>query len=278
MASVLLQKTPYGSFGGQPSGILANTKRDLSPSVTDKEHEEPPLTAEELTKQYAERDAIGPPTVGPISIDPTDWLTPGGLAKVGAILKGIGAPTAAVSTAMLVGSRAAGPASLLARTVGEDQAGILGKLYHGGRPFTEWDPKTVGMGESGQILAQGPGLYAGDTKDLARLYKKYGGKDPALLELEVEDLNIIDPAKKLSDSHRRIVQEAVDRLDEKGLKASSSGLRNSFLNGRFYNKEEVRKALVESGLDGLKQDLHNAYGSEFSIFNPEVIKSIKRIE
>lgn len=124
MASVLLQKTPYGSFGGQPGGTLSRTKKDLNPSVMDK-GEELPLTAEELARQYAERDAIGPPTVGPVSIDPTDWLTPGGLVKTAAILKGIIAPAVATSTAMLVGSRAAGPSSLLSRTVGKGQAGII---------------------------------------------------------------------------------------------------------------------------------------------------------
>lgn len=124
MASVLLQKTPYGSFGGQPGGTLSRTKKDLSPSVMDK-GEELPLTAEELARQYAERDAISPPTVGPVSIDPTDWLTPGGLAKTAAILKSVIAPAAATSAAILVGSRAAGPTSPLQRSVGAGQLGAF---------------------------------------------------------------------------------------------------------------------------------------------------------
>lgn len=129
MASALLQKTPYGSFGGQPGGTLDKYKnKDQSPSVMDKE--ELPLTAEELARSLAERDAIGPPTVGLVSIDPTDWLTPGGLAKVAAVLKGVLAPAAAVSTAMLVGSRAAGPTSQLARTLPRQTGAIL----QGGRP------------------------------------------------------------------------------------------------------------------------------------------------
>ena len=130
MPSALFQKTPYGSFGGQPGGTLDKYKnKDLSPSVMDKE-EELPMTAEELARSLAERDAIGPPTVGPVSIDPTDWLTPGGLAKVAAVLKGVLAPAAATSAAMLVGSRVAGPTSQLARTLPRQAGAIL----PGGRP------------------------------------------------------------------------------------------------------------------------------------------------
>lgn len=112
MASVLLQKTPYGSFGGQPGGTLSRTKKDLNPSVMDK-GEELPLTAEELARQYAERDAISPPTVGPVSIDPTDWLTPGGLAKVGAVLKGV--LTGVSTSPLLVGAFRSANNTMLAR-------------------------------------------------------------------------------------------------------------------------------------------------------------------
>lgn len=111
MPSALLQKTPYGSFGGQPGGVLSQTKRDQSPSVMDKE--ELPLTAEELARSLAERDAIGPPTVGPISIDPTDWLTPGGLAKVGAAFKGV--LTGSAASPLLVGAFRSANNTMLAR-------------------------------------------------------------------------------------------------------------------------------------------------------------------
>lgn len=159
MASVLLQKTPYGSFGSQPGGTLAKYQgKDLSSSVMDKE-EELPMTAEELARSLAEKDALQPPMLGPISIDPTDWLTPGGLAKVAAVLKGVLAPAAATSAAMLVGSRAAGPASLLARTVGEDQAGVMSRPA-----FLAKNPEfanTIFKTEEGLIKE----LYHGTSKD-----------------------------------------------------------------------------------------------------------------
>lgn len=148
------------------------------------------------------------------------------------------------------------------------------KLFHGGRKFEKWDPKTVGSGEGMRYLAQGPGLYAGDNPDLARVYLKYGGKDPALSELMVDPTSILQPQKKMSEEHKEIYQQALKGLDSLGLRASSSGIPNAFLVGRSYNPQEVRQALVESGLTGLKQDLYNHFGSEYAIFDPSIIKSI----
>lgn len=59
--------------------------KDLSPSVTDAKLHAP--TPEEITRSEAEKDAITGPTIGPISIDPTDYIGPGTFAKIGASLK-----------------------------------------------------------------------------------------------------------------------------------------------------------------------------------------------
>lgn len=90
MASALLQKTPYAGFVGQPGGVLDKYKnKDLNSSVMDK-GEELPMTAEELARQYAEKEAFkgaGLPTLnlGPLGeFGISDFVTPGGLAKVGA--------------------------------------------------------------------------------------------------------------------------------------------------------------------------------------------------
>lgn len=151
------------------------------------------------------------------------------------------------------------------------------KLFHGGNAFTKWNPKLIGTGERG-FLAQGPGLYAGDSKDLATLYKKYATQDPALLELGIKDDGILEIAKKMTDEQLARLKQAEKELNKLGLNTERYGLYNAFLGGRPYNKEEVRQALVESGVPGLKQNLNNAYGSEFSIFDPEIIQSIKRID
>lgn len=71
------------------SPIKSYRGKDLTPSVTDKKLHAP--TKEEIARSEAEKDAITGPTIGPISIDPTDYITPGGLAKIGAaITKTIG--------------------------------------------------------------------------------------------------------------------------------------------------------------------------------------------
>jgi hypothetical protein len=155
---------------------------------------------------------------------------------------------------------------------------ILGtlKLYHGGRAFTKWDPATIGTGE-GFLMPQGPGLYAGNEQ-LASRYKKYGGSDPALLELLVDDSRIIEPRKKMSLEHKEAYNRAVEALDVLGLKASNSGIPNVFLSGRPYSNEKIRQVLVNSGIDGLKQSLNEVFGHEYVIFNPDIIKSIIRKE
>lgn len=147
-------------------------------------------------------------------------------------------------------------------------------LFHGGRKFDEWNPKTIGSGEGTRFMAQGPGLYAGNKPELARRYLRYGGEDPQLSMLEVDPTRIIQPAKKMTEEEREIYHRAVAAMDKMGLRASQSGLPNAFLNGRSYNPQEARQALAEAGLGGLKQHLNDDFGSEFAIFDPTIIKSI----
>ena len=149
---------------------------------------------------------------------------------------------------------------------------VLKTLFHGGRPFTKWDPGTIGFGE-GRFLAQGPGLYAGDIEDLARIYKKYGGDDPALLKLAVDDSRIFNPTLKMSPEHKEAYDRAASILDPRGY-----GLRGKLMDIPRYKYDQTRKLLVDSGIDGMRQRLGDELGDEWVIFNPDIIKSVDRIE
>lgn len=151
--------------------------------------------------------------------------------------------------------------------------GAIRKLFHGGRGFSRWDPRTLGTGEGG-VQAQGPGLYAGDTTDLAKAYLKYGGENPVLSELTVDSSRIFNPALKLEDQHREAYERASKFLDSLGYRASRNGIRNALLYQSTYPKELVREGLVDSGIDGFFQRLNGDFGNEFVIFNPDAIKDI----
>jgi hypothetical protein len=164
------------------------------------------------------------------------------------------------------------------KATAKEMADLL-KLYHGGRKFEQWNPKMIGMGEGAgrrnPLMAQGPGLYAGDTTGLAKIYLKYGGDDPALTELSVDPTNIINYHKKMSPEHLEKVKEAESRLDALGLRTSNYGLQNAWLGGREADPQRVRDILVNSGVDGLQQYLNPYFGTEFSIFNPDIIKRVR---
>ena len=167
------------------------------------------------------------------------------------------------------------------KATAKEMADLL-KLYHGGRKFEQWNPKMIGMGEGAgrrnPLMAQGPGLYAGDTTDLAKIYLKYGGDDPALTELSVDPTNIINYYKKMSPEHLEKVKEAESRLDTLGLRTSNYGLQHAWLGGRAADPQRVRDILVNSGVDGLQQYLNPHFGTEFSIFNPDIIKRVRTMD
>jgi len=85
--------------------------KDLSESVMDKKLHAP--TEEEITRSEAEKDAITSPTIGPISIDPTDYIGPGAFAKVGASLKA--AASAVTATPMAVAAFRSANNTMLSR-------------------------------------------------------------------------------------------------------------------------------------------------------------------
>jgi hypothetical protein len=167
------------------------------------------------------------------------------------------------------------------KATAKEMADLL-KLYHGGRKFEKWNPKMIGMGEGAgrrnPLMAQGPGLYAGDTTGLAKIYLKYGGDDSALTELSVDPSNIINYHKKMSPEHLEKVKEAESRLDALGLRTSNYGLQNAWLGGRESDPQRVRDILVNSGVDGLQQYLNPDFGTEFSIFNPDIIKRVRTMD
>jgi hypothetical protein len=94
--------------------------KDLSESVTDAPQLKK-FEGTEPSRVAAEAEALTGPTIGPISIDPTDYLTPGGLAKVGAaVTKTL---TGAAASPMLVGAfRSANNTMLSRRALGDARA------------------------------------------------------------------------------------------------------------------------------------------------------------
>lgn len=95
--------------------------KDLSPSVTDTKLHAP--TEEEITRSNAEKDAISGPTIGPISIDPTDYIGPGAFAKVGASLKA--AVSGATATPMMVAAFRNANTTMLSRKVISDLDSVV---------------------------------------------------------------------------------------------------------------------------------------------------------
>jgi hypothetical protein len=171
-------------------------------------------------------------------------------------------------------------------------------LFHGGRKFDKWNPQMIGMGEgrglSRPTLALGPGLYAGNKPELAKIYLKYGGENPVLSKMQVNGSNIINYSQKEADellSHQEQlerIKEAESRLDKLGLNTVKYGLTNAWLGGRETKSQydAIREALIKSKIDGLKYNLdakllpgEEAWmGHEYSIFNPDIIKSIEHVD
>ena len=86
--------------------LLNWRNRDLTRSVTDERvypQERP--TLDPVYGDYVNtEEPIGPPTIGPLSIDPTDYLTPGGLAKMGgSLVAGLKGLAAGSSLPLIVG-------------------------------------------------------------------------------------------------------------------------------------------------------------------------------
>lgn len=134
--------------GTSKTGILK--KRDQSPSVIDKKLHAP--TEEEITRQRAEEDAITGPTIGPVSIDPIDYVGPGTFAKIGA---GIGK---ALGSVAIVGAMS--PKAFLqknpefAGTIFKDAEGNIKELYHG--TSKDKDFKKFAENKRGTFVGESP--------------------------------------------------------------------------------------------------------------------------
>lgn len=117
----------WRSQGLNPKGPLLNTRiRKADPSVMDSfdsKKEEP--SDEQRYKKIEQEQAFkgaGLPTIGigDFQLGISDFVTPGGLAKL------VAAPAAMLTGAMAIGSRAAGPVSQLARSLPEEMGAIVG--------------------------------------------------------------------------------------------------------------------------------------------------------
>ena len=158
------------------------------------------------------------------------------------------------------------------------------KLFHGGKEFTEWNPKKIGSGEG--MGALGPGLYTSDNPKLAALYKKYGDdvhfdnggnmvvKPGVLNELAVDTRKILDYRAK-SDKW----EAAIKNLDALGYKASSRGIQGALQEAHKWRDEaNARKAMIDAGIDGMYVQLGETMGKEIVIFNPSIIRQISRTD
>lgn len=152
------------------------------------------------------------------------------------------------------------------------------KLFHGGKEFKIWDPKTIGTGEGYHAPPQGPGLYAADNANLAKVYVKYGGKDGALSEMAVDTGKFINPALKPTPDQLAALKRAEAALDALGLRASSRGVRSALSQTPRHLMHEARQAMIDSGIDGMFQNLGDTVGKEVVIFNPDVIQQVSRAD
>lgn len=115
----------WRSQGLNPKGPILNTKiRKADPSVMDSSEIRGEESEEQKYKRIEQEQAFkgaGLPTigVGDFQLGISDFVTPGGLAKL------VAAPAAMLTGAMAIGSKVAGPVSQLAKTVGKDQAGAI---------------------------------------------------------------------------------------------------------------------------------------------------------
>lgn len=209
--------------------------------------------------------------------DASEWVLPASPAEAGAMVA-LGPFAKAVKLGGLAAATAGYSPDTEAAGGGIVKGALTGlrELFHGGRKFDKWNPATIGTGEG--MGVQGPGLYAGDKQALAKVYMKYGGDDPAVTKLLVDDSSIIETAKKMSPEHRAAYDEAVAKLVELGLPADKYGIKMALNSGRYYDNERVRKALTNSGVKGFKQDLYNDFGNEFVIFDPDIIKAYETLD
>lgn len=145
-------------------------------------------------------------------------------------------------------------------------------LYHGGAPFKKWNPKLIGSGERMGMLALGPGLYAGSTPEFAKIYTRFA-ENGVVTALEVDVHRIFDP-RKITPSHLTdALQKATLAMDEMGLKASKMGFKSALRSSRSHQWQELRKALVDSGIDGIFEKIDDGM-IEYCIYNPDAIKRV----
>lgn len=161
----------------------------------------------------------------------------------------------------------------------------LTRLFHGGKEFKKWDPRTIGKGEG--MGALGPGLYAGDNPDLAKVYTKYGTSfdideatgnfvtTPGVLnELAVNTKNIHDYRKENPKW-----QKAIENLDALGYKASTRGIQGALQEAhRWKDQASARQAMIDAGIDGMYVNLGGSLGKEIVIFNPDIIAQVSRAD
>ncbi len=159
------------------------------------------------------------------------------------------------------------------------------RLFHGGKEFKKWDPRTIGKGEG--MGALGPGLYAGDNPELAKVYTKYGTSfdmdettgnfvtTPGVLnEMAVNTKNIHDYRKENPKW-----QKAIANLDALGYKASTRGIQGALQEAhRWKDQASARQAMIDAGIDGMYVNLGGSLGKEIVIFNPDIIAQVSRAD
>jgi hypothetical protein len=221
------------------------------------------------------------------AIDSMDWAHR--REAINRELKGAVEPSGALEGAIAeANSPFRGPGSKQAGAIDLDLLTLgLVRLFHGGKEFKIWDPSTVGKGEG--MAALGPGLYAGDNVELARIYQKYGNDikmDPVtgdfitvpgvVNEMAVNPKNIIDIRTDKSPETKAKILQAQKNLDDIGAKGTARGIVSALQ--QHWDPNAARKALIDAGIDGLSVQLGGKLGKEIVLFNPEAIAQVSRVD
>lgn len=156
------------------------------------------------------------------------------------------------------------------RFINEDKKDYL-VAYHCGKPNREadFDFKYLGSGEGNTIL--GPGLYFSTNKSIAELYCKY--KEGSILYVaEFPMSNIYNPTtgepRNLRDSIISIVSDIereTGRDPYRGVVSLKHGKGSIGAIVKHYGPEKARDVMVQAGIFGAVEQLHNSL--EIALFD-----------
>ena len=143
--------------------------------------------------------------------------------------------------------------------------------YHCGKPNreTDFDFKYFGSGESTMIL--GPGLYFSTNKSTAERYCKYK-ENSILYRAEIDMSGIYNPTtgepRKLREPVRSIIndiEKETGRDPYRGVLPLTHGKSSIGAIVKHYGPERARDIMVQAGIFGAVEELHNSL--EIALFD-----------